>query len=273
MIDRYAVVGNPVAHSLSPLIHAEFAKQTKQSLNYEKILAPLQGFARTVTEFYKQGGRGINVTIPFKEEAWRLADILDPLAAQARSVNTLKFIEDGKIEGYITDGIGLLRDLKNNLKITINGKRVLLVGAGGAARGALVSLMRENPELLVISNRTEAKARQLVYEFREKARLYACEFSGLERWKFDVIINSTSVGLTGESIPLPEGIIAETGCCYDMVYGKHELPFLQWAQRQGVSCYVDGLGMLVEQAAESFYIWRGVRPKTKKLIEKLRKEL
>jgi shikimate dehydrogenase len=271
--DRYAVIGNPVEHSLSPRIHAEFARATGQDIAYGRLLAPRDGFRDAVLAFRASGGKGLNVTLPFKHEAWSLAGARNGFAAAAGAVNTLAF-EDGIIVGHNTDGIGLLRDLTRNLRIVVRGKRVLLMGAGGASYGVMEPLLREQPETVVVANRTLDKAVALVEHFEKlqappRHGLSARSYDALAGTQFDILINATSAGLEGAMPPLPEGVFAPGALAYDMVYARRT-PFLEFAQRQGARA-ADGLGMLVEQAAESFLIWRGVRPVTAPVIEMLGK--
>ena len=277
MIDRYAVIGNPIAHSKSPAIHAEFAKQTKQDMHYNTILAPLDGFVQEVKYFVKHGGRGLNVTLPFKLEAFQLAMEKSPRALDAGAINTLKFVGDS-IVGDNTDGVGLVRDITQNLAIAIRGKRVLLVGAGGAARGVIYPLLQEEPKSLIIVNRTVEKATRLVGRYLEisffkRIHLAAVDFSELKGQAFDLVINASSASMTGESLPLPRDIFASRSLAYEMVYGKGRTPFMQLARDDGAGKVADGLGMLVEQAAESFFIWRGVRPDTQPVFTKLKNTL
>jgi shikimate dehydrogenase len=260
MTDRYAVIGNPIAHSKSPLIHAMFAEQTGQAMSYERILAPLDGFRGAVLRFRAEGGRGLNVTVPFKQEAFELADRLSERAARAGAVNTLIFHEDGVIEGDNTDGTGLVRDLRQQ-GASIEGKRVLILGAGGAVRGVLAPLLAEHPRELVIANRTADKAVQLAAAFADLGPVRGCGFDALEG-RFDLVINGTSASLSGELPPLPDDLLAEGAVAYDMAYGTTPTPFQRWAEAHGARLSLDGLGMLVEQAAESFWLWRGVRPDT-----------
>lgn len=273
MTDRYAVIGNPVAHSKSPLIHAEFARQTGQDISYVALLAPLDGFSATLQEFREAGGRGVNVTLPFKHEAWRLATRREGYARGARAVNTIEF-RDAQLIGYNTDGVGLVRDLIGNLRQPVKGRRVLLMGAGGASYGVMEPLLREQPETLVVANRTLGKALDLVRHFESLRALApggieARRYEDLSELRFEIVINATSAGLSGAMPPLPEGIFAPGALAYDMVYGR-DTPFLAFARAQGARA-ADGTGMLVEQAAESFFIWRGVRPQTGPVIEMLRR--
>ena len=274
MIDRYAVIGNPIAHSKSPAIHAEFAKQTKQDMHYNTILAPPDGFVEAVEYFVKHGGRGLNVTLPFKLEAFQLASEKSPRALDAGAVNTLKFVGDS-IVGDNTDGVGLVRDITQNQAIAIRGKRVLLVGAGGAARGVLYPLLQEEPKSLTVVNRTPEKAAQLVSRYLQvslfkRIHLGAVAFSELKGQVFDLIINASSASIAGENLPLPHDIFARGSLAYEMMYGKGRTPFMQFARDDGADKVTDGWGMLVEQAAESFFIWRGVRPATQPVFAKLK---
>lgn len=263
-MDRYAVVGNPIAHSKSPRIHALFAAQTAQEMRYEALLAPLDGFAEAVRAFVAAGGRGLNVTVPFKEVAFRLADRLSPRARAAGAVNTLAFGDDG-IFGDNTDGAGLTRDILANLGYAIRGRRILILGAGGAARGVILPLAEQQPARLAIANRSPDKARQLAAAFP------GCTGSGfaeLAGQSFDLVINATSAGLADAELPLPAGLFAPGCLAYEMVYGK-QTPFLRQAAAAGAAV-ADGLGMLVEQAAEAFFVWRGIRPDTGPVLAELR---
>lgn len=270
MTDRYAVMGNPIGHSKSPQIHARFAAQTGQSLSYEAILVEAGDFPAAVARFRAAGGRGLNVTVPFKQEAWALAARRSPRAERAGAVNTLRFEEDGNLYGDNTDGVGLVRDLKDNHGAQLTGKRLLVLGAGGAVRGVLAPLLAEQPALLVIANRTVATAEALAQAFADLGAVRGCGFAALAGEQFDVVINGTAASLQGEVPPLPEGILAAEAVCYDMMYGKEPTPFMRWAGAAGAGKMLDGLGMLVEQAAESFYLWRGVRPATAPVIAALR---
>jgi shikimate dehydrogenase len=271
--DRYAVVGNPVAHSKSPFIHAQFARQTGEDIEYGRILAPLDGFRATVEAFRQSGGRGLNVTVPFKLEAYALATWHSEPALDAEAVNVLKFADE-RIEGYNTDGVGLVRDLESNLAFPIAGQRVLLMGAGGAAQGAIGPLLAAAPAALAIGNRTADKAQRLAERFARsgrfpRTRLTGSDYAALAGQAFDLIVNATSASLSGTLPALPSGVFAPGSLAYDMMYGKGLTPFLKLAQRQGVARLADGTGMLVEQAAESFLIWRGVRPRTDEVIAQL----
>jgi shikimate dehydrogenase len=272
-MDRYAVIGNPIAHSKSPLIHAAFARQTGQNLSYEALLAPVDGFAAVVEDFRRTGGLGMNVTVPFKLEAHALAGEHSGRARAAGAVNTLAFRPDGTVFGDNTDGAGLVRDLSVNLACPLAGRKVLLLGAGGAARGAILPLLGQGPARLVIANRTAAKAEDLMRQFAAAAdgcELGASGFADLAGQAFDVVINATSASLGGEAPPLPHGIYAPGALAYDMMYGKGDTPFLAAARLDGAAHLADGLGMLVEQAAESFLLWRGLRPDTAPVLAALR---
>ncbi|HTJ96523.1 MAG TPA: shikimate dehydrogenase [Rhodocyclaceae bacterium] len=273
MTDRYVVIGNPIAHSKSPRIHGLFAMQTEQDIDYRTLLAPLDGFAGTLQSFIDGGGRGANITVPFKEEAFRLATHLSARAAAAGAVNTLRCDANGSIFGDNTDGAGLVRDITANLRRSLNGKQVLLLGAGGAARGVILPLLLEGPARLFIANRTPSKATALVTEFNALPdalpdRLEGGGFADLAGQRFDVLINATSAGLSDSALELPPGIFASQALAYDMVYGR-DTPFMQQARANGAQVS-DGLGMLVEQAAEAFSIWRGIRPDTLPVMQALR---
>ena len=274
-MDRYAVIGHPIAHSKSPQIHAAFARQTAQDISYEAILAPLDGFVATVQAFRAAGGRGMNVTVPFKLEAFALADRHTPRARAAGAVNTLAFGADG-ILGDNTDGAGLVCDLTVNLGCALQGRRVLLLGAGGAARGAILPLLGERPAVLAIANRTMAKAEELVRAFAADAgetRLSASSFAALAGQSFDVIINATAASLSDDVPPLPPGLYADGALAYDMMYGRGDTAFMAAARTDGAARVADGLGMLVEQAAESFTLWRGIRPDSRAVLAELRRQI
>lgn len=267
---RYVVIGNPIAHSKSPEIHAEFASQTNQALSYERLLAPLDGFVETVEAFRAAGGRGANITVPFKEEAYRYATRLSARAQAAGAVNTLRFDGD-EVYGDNTDGLGLVRDLRVNHGLMLYGTRMLLLGAGGAARGVIGSLVGEQPERLVIANRTLSKAADIAAAFEPAIEVLA--YDALENERFDIIINATSTSLSAAVPPLPDAVYNGVQVAYDMVYGAEVTPFMARAAEAGCPTCIDGLGMLVEQAAESFYIWRGVRPATRPVLALLRASL
>jgi shikimate dehydrogenase len=270
-MDRYGVFGNPIGHSKSPQIHRLFAQQTGQSLSYEPLLAPLEDFPGFAREFFEHG-LGANVTVPFKEQAFRLAEQLTERAQRAGAVNTLKKLEDGTLLGDNTDGIGLVRDLLDNADIGLQGKRILLLGAGGAVRGVLEPLLAQRPSALVIANRTLIKAEQLADEFAELGPVTAAAFEQLDG-PFDLIINGTSASLGGELPPLAEGLISPGATfCYDMMYGAAPTAFCHWAAALGATTR-DGLGMLVEQAAAAFELWRGVQPESAQVLSELRRQL
>lgn len=269
-IDRYVVIGNPIAHSKSPDIHASFARQAGQRLVYERLLAPLDSFAQTVHEFMEQGGKGANVTVPFKLEAHALATSLTERAKAAGAVNTLKF-EGDSIRGDNTDGVGLVNDIVRNAGVPIAGKRVLLLGAGGAARGVVLPILDERPAELVIANRTLSKAAELAKAFAEHGPVTACAFDAVQG-EFDIVVNATSASLADDVPPIAPSVFARGALAYDMMYGKGPTVFMRFAEQYGASTR-DGLGMLVEQAAEAFYIWRGVRPDTGPVFADLRAAL
>lgn len=270
-MDRYAVFGNPIGHSKSPQIHRLFAEQTGQRLDYEPLLAPLDDFAGFARAFF-ESGKGANVTVPFKEEAFRLADQLTPRARRAGAVNTLMKGEDGSLLGDNTDGAGLVGDLKQ-AGFALGGTRILLLGAGGAVRGVLEPLLAEDPAALVIANRTVAKAETLAREFADLGPVSACGFDELAG-PFDLIVNGTSASLAGELPPLPDGVIRPGHTlCYDMMYSADTTPFCRWALQRGAAQARDGLGMLVEQAAEAFRLWRGVSPDTALVLAQLRAQV
>jgi len=274
-MDRYALIGHPVKHSKSPLIHAAFARQTQQKLSYGALLAPLDGFLDTVRMFHAQGGCGANVTVPFKIEACSLATRLTERAKLAGAVNTLTFINDD-IVGDNTDGFGLVHDLTVNLDCPLATRHVLLLGAGGAARGVLLPLLQAKPASLTIANRTVERAQELRTAFAPHAgqtTFTAGSFKDLAGWEFDVVINATSASLEKKALPLPDNIFAPDAFAYDMMYGAGDTPFLAWARTTGATRFSDGLGMLVEQAAEAFALWRGVRPKTAPILSRLRHKL
>jgi len=275
MTDLYAVIGNPVAHSKSPQIHAAFAQQTGEDIAYGRLLAPLEGFSDAVKQFRAAGGRGLNVTVPFKEEAYRLATLHSEPARTAEAVNTLRF-DAGAIYGDNTDGAGLVRDIRDNLGFAIAGRRILLLGAGGAARGVIAPLLAEGPKDLTIANRTLERAAVLARHFASHfgphfaPRPRASAYDALSGSRFDIVVNATSASLAGALPPLPRGVFAAGSLAYDMMYGRGLTPFLEWARGQGAGLTADGLGMLIEQAAESFFVWRGIRPRTATVFASLR---
>lgn len=271
-MDRYVVFGNPIGHSKSPLIHRLFAEQTAQQLDYSTSLAPLDDFSDFAREFFLEG-RGANVTVPFKEEAYRLADSLTAQAQRAGAVNTLSKLADGTLLGDNTDGAGLVRDLTVNASFSLKGKRILLLGAGGAVRGALEPLLAEQPASVIIANRTVEKAELLAQLFADLGPVSASGFDWLQE-PVDLIINATSASLSGDVPPIA-GSLIEPGrtLCYDMMYSKEPTSFCRWATEHGARVSMDGLGMLAEQAAEAFFLWRGVRPDTAPVLAELRRQL
>jgi shikimate dehydrogenase len=268
--DQYRVFGNPIEQSRSPDIHHIFASKSRQNINYQKQLVDIDDFSNAVADFIHQDGKGVNVTVPFKEQALALADELTDRASLAGAVNTLTF-KEGKIFGDNTDGEGLVQDLITN-NVSLKNSRVLLLGAGGAARGVLLPLLAQGPNSIVIANRTVSKADTLCQHFADR-RLSASSYQDLEILSFDVIINATSASLSGDLPPIPVSIISQNVVCYDMVYGKDKTPFLKWAKEHGAIKVIDGLGMLVGQAAVSFEVWRGVTPEVQPVIAKLRASL
>ena len=268
-MDRYAVVGNPIAHSKSPLIHSMFAEQTGEQLSYEALLAPLDDFAGALRAFLQEG-RGVNVTVPFKEQAWQLVDSRTPAAELAGAVNTIQRLDDGRLLGDNTDGKGLVRDIQHNAGFDLAGKRILLVGAGGAARGVIQPLLQAQPAQLCVVNRTVEKAEQLARLFKDQGPISAAGFEWIEE-PVDLIINATSASLEGQLPPIsPKLIYPGQTWCYDMMYASEATVFNRWAEQQGAARCLDGLGMLVEQAAEAFLLWRSVRPDTAPVLAALR---
>ncbi len=274
MTDFYAVIGNPIEHSKSPVIHHAFAQLTHQDIQYERVLAPLDDFAHTVHGLIAQGFKGANVTVPFKLEAFAMANRLTERAQDAGAVNTLIFDAQGII-GDNTDGIGLVRDITKNIGVSFSGKRVLLIGAGGASEGVLHPILAAQPELLIITNRTLDKALNMVKRVEARGELLyvsvsAYAFDDLHGQQFDIVINATSAGLSDSQLPLPSGIFASNALAYDMMYGRIT-PFMTFAKQQGAIVF-DGLGMLIEQAAEAFFVWRGVHPPTATVIEMFKQQ-
>jgi len=269
-MDKYAVIGNPVAHSKSPQIHAAFAQATGQDMSYDRLLAPLGGFASAVDAFVRDGGRGLNVTVPFKLDAFAVARTASDRAQAAGACNTLKREGDGWYADN-TDGAGIVRDLTINHGVRIAGCDLLVLGAGGAARGVLVPLCAERPRSITICNRTTAKAEALAVRFAERGPIAARTLATLAGRDFDVVINATSAGLAGDvTLPWPDGLFRPHAFAYDLIYADAPTTFLRWAKAQGVQRAADGLGMLIEQAAESFCLWRGVRPETAPVFALLR---
>ncbi|MBR9882220.1 MAG: shikimate dehydrogenase [Oceanospirillales bacterium] len=273
MADRYAVFGNPIKHSKSPRIHAAFAEQTGEAVEYSAQLVELGAFENDVARFFAEGGKGLNVTVPFKQNAWNMAAQRSSAAERAGAVNTLYQSADGVLCGDNTDGVGLVADLQDNNGVSLKGARVLMLGAGGAVRGVLEPFLAAGAAEIVIANRTVANAQELVDLFGDLGHLSACGFSDVEPRAFDVIINGTSASLQGELPPVPDAVVGPDTACFDMMYGAEPTPFCIWAKQQGAAIVIDGLGMLVEQAAESFRIWRGVKPETRGVIAEVRREL
>jgi shikimate dehydrogenase len=272
MTDLYAVFGNPINHSKSPVIHRQFAEQTNQDMHYTKQLVNEGEFAKAAQEFFAQGGKGLNVTVPFKMDAFAFAQTRTARAERAGAVNTLARLSDGSILGDNTDGIGMIHDM-HNLGWEIQGKRVLILGAGGAVRGILQPLLEENPARVTIANRTLSKAEELAKNFLDLGDLQAKSFAQLTGDVFDIVINGTSASMQGELPPLPKNLLAQSACCYDMMYGAEPTIFLQWAKNNGAAQIADGLGMLIGQAAEAFYVWRRIRPEVVPVITALRRQL
>ncbi|MBV0933765.1 shikimate dehydrogenase [Marinobacterium weihaiense] len=273
MTDRYAVFGNPIAHSKSPQIHARFAAQTGQALIYTAEHIEEKDFEAAVERFLQGHGKGLNITVPFKERAWALAQWRSERAELAGAVNTLYRLDDGRIAGDNTDGIGLVRDLAENNGVTLNGARVLVLGAGGAVRGVLQPLLAAGVAAILVANRTVARAETLAELFADDGRVQACGFDQIPAEAFDLIINGTSASLQGELPPIAAASVGPNTACYDMMYGAEPTPFCRWAMELGAAQVIDGLGMLVEQAAESFRIWRGVQPDTAPVMQALRTAL
>jgi shikimate dehydrogenase len=273
--DAYAVMGNPIAHSKSPQIHQAFARQTGQNITYDAILVDAGGFDQAVGNFVATGGKGLNITVPFKREAWKRVNQRSQRAELAGAVNTIIVNKDQSLTGDNTDGVGLVRDLIQNHDVAIQDKSILLLGAGGAARGVLEPLLMESPAQLLIANRTPDRAHELAGSFSKLGKVKGCAFKALntQTQSWDIIINATSASLQGEVPDIPAGIIGTQSFCYDMMYGAEPTAFMRWAGEHGAARRVDGLGMLVEQAAESFYLWRGVRPQTQEVITTIREKL
>ncbi|HMT93604.1 shikimate dehydrogenase [uncultured Thiothrix sp.] len=267
--DRYAVIGNPIAHSKSPLIHRLFAEQTQQYLDYQAVLVPLGEFESRVGELFAQGLRGCNVTIPFKQNAWAIAHERSSYAQIAGALNTLMLCPDQSIYGHNTDGLGMMRDLLVNKRVTIQGKKVLVLGAGGAVRGIIQPLLEAQPALVQLANRTALTASELVQDFKSFGEINGGGFDSISG-SFDLVINGTAASLQGAMPDLPSSCIVEGAVCYDMMYAKEPTPFMRWAYEQRAGQVFDGLGMLIEQAAEAFQLWRGIRPDTAPVFAALR---
>ncbi|MGF1687490.1 shikimate dehydrogenase [Photobacterium japonica] len=271
-MDKYVVFGNPIDQSKSPFIHTLFARQTAQSMTYQAQWVALDGFTAAADHFFAAGGRGCNITVPFKEQAFAYADRLTDRARLAGAVNTLKKLDDGEILGDNTDGEGLVQDLLQHA-LPLAGKRILLIGAGGAARGVILPLLAQQPAGLIIANRTAEKAEQLASTFAQHGSVTALTLDQLEGERFDIIINSTSASLSQQLPGIPASLIQPETVCYDMVYGSGTTTFNQWARDMGARVVMDGLGMLVGQAAESFMLWRGIRPGARQVQRELRRTL
>ena len=267
--DQYGVVGHPVTHSWSPFIHGMFAKQTAQNLVYRLFDVSPEAFRRESLRLFASGVRGLNVTLPHKQKAAELVNELTPRAERAQAVNTIAYFEDTSLLGDNTDGLGLMADLERNMGLALAGKRVLLMGAGGAVRGVLGPLLEREPSECVVANRTPERARQLATDFADMGEIKPCGFSDVSGPPFDLIINATAASLAGEVPIMPAGLINEQTVCYDMAYGKGHTPFTLWAKSQRAGRTTKGWGMRVEQAAESFLLWRGIRPDTKPVLAAL----
>jgi len=261
-LDQYAVIGNPIEHSKSPDIHLLFADQTGERLSYEKILTDEDKFSQVVTKFFINGGKGMNVTVPFKNDACQFVDELTEYAKHAGAVNTIYKNESGNFIGANTDGIGLLRDLKKTLRLQLLNKKILIIGAGGATQGIVEPLLNENPSELIIANRTVSKAEAITEQFKSFGKVSSCSLTEIPKQNFDLILHATSAGLRDDNVELPAAIISANTCCYDLLYSDQDTPFMQWAKSHKAGKVVDGFGMLLEQAAEAFYLWRGKRPDT-----------
>lgn len=269
ILERYAVMGYPIAHSRSPIIHQLFAEQTKQEIRYELLEVPPEKLESAIRQFQLAGGKGLNITVPHKQKVAKIADVLSDRARMAGAVNTLTF-QEGGITADNTDGIGLLRDLVVNLGINLEGANILILGAGGSTRGILGPLLEMQPASLCIANRSLGRAEELVEKFSGQGPVSACRFGAVPTSEpYDLVINATSAGLRGETPPYPDAAITENTFCYDLSYGLKPTPFSVWAREAGAQHSVMGWGMLIEQAAESFHIWRGVRPDTVPVLEKL----
>ena len=272
-MDKYLVLGNPIDHSLSPSIHRMFAQQTKIEITYDKKLVAINQFDREIDSLVEKGFRGFNVTVPFKEDAFAKVNMANDCASAAQAVNTIKVIGDSDLYGFNTDGVGLIRDLVDRMGLTLSSSRILVIGAGGAAKGVVAALLGHGPDSIVIANRTMEKAKKLVTQFKEINQDAVIECLELDKLDdgFDLIINSTSIGLVGE-FNLVDDHVVKKKFCYDLAYGA-SARFASWARNVGALKVADGLGMLVEQAAESFFIWRGLRPETQQVLDTIRNQL
>ncbi len=270
--DQYAVFGHPINHSKSPRIHQLFAEQTQQQMSYVAQDVPAESFESAVQQFFQQGGKGLNCTVPLKQLAWQRADQLSKRAKISKAVNTLILQEDGTLLGENTDGIGLVADLTNNHSMALLDSKILILGAGGASRGIIEPLMQQSPRHIVIANRTVEKAITLSHEFSQLGDIKGCGYEEIGNAQFDLILNATSASLSGKLPPLAEHILTENGSCYDLAYANQATAFVLWGRAQNAKKSLDGLGMLVEQAAEAFYCWRGTRPETSAIIDLLNAE-
>lgn len=268
MTDTYAVMGNPISHSKSPMIHQQFAKLTHQSIRYLKIEVPLDQLQSAIAQFRANHGIGLNITAPFKQQAYRLVTDLTERAALVKAVNTIIFLPDDRLLGDNTDGIGFIRDIVVNQHFSLKNKAILLLGAGGAARSILFSILSQAPKELVLANRTVTTAEELSKEFQDFGKIQVSDLVSLNH-HFDLIVNAISFA-EDDLITLPPTIICKETFCYDLMYGQNPTPFIKWAISMGASRTADGIGMLVEQAAESFYVWRGIKPDTKKVLEMIK---
>lgn len=270
---QYAVVGNPINHSRSPSIHTMFAEQEGSNIDYTKLLAPLEQFTKTVRDFFDQGGMGLNITVPFKQEAYSFADQLTERAQISGSVNTLKKLTDGTILGDTTDGEGFIKDLTQNLNTPIHQNSILILGAGGAVASILAPILAHNPKDITLANRTLSRAQELADRFESLGKIHISSFENIKKHPFDLIINGTSTGLQQTQLPIPRTIFSDTSLAYDLFYAAHNTPFLDFAEQNGCLRLADGLGMLVEQAAESYFLWRNFKPQTDVVIETIRQQL
>ena len=268
----YAVFGNPIAHSQSPLVHSLFAKQVGIDLEYRAIQVDIGGFEQAVSGFQANGGNGLNVTVPFKLNAWKIADELTDRAQLAGAVNTL-FFQDNRIKGDNTDGAGLVKDIELNLNVALTDSKILVIGAGGAVRGVLAPMLEKQPESITISNRTKGKADALVEMFADYGTVSSTTLEQANLDRYDIVINATSTGIHGEVPSVSPQVFRGVSLVYDMMYGKNPTKFMQWAGQNSGAQISDGLGMLIEQAAESFKIWHGVMPQTSAVIGAVRSKL
>ena len=267
--DRYALMGHPVSHSWSPFIHGMFARATLQNMQYRLIDVAPEKFRGEAMQFFRDGGKGLNITVPHKQAAAALVNELAPHAALAGSVNTIRLSATGLLVGDNTDGVGLVIDLERNLGLAIAGRRILVLGAGGATRGILGPLLERHPASLVIANRTVQRGAELAAHFAGLGTLATSSFDAIEGAGFDLVINATSASLQGQMPAVPAAVVGPATVCYDLAYAKGETPFTRWASERGAAAAFKGWGMLVEQAAEAFLLWRGVRPETRAVLELL----